>query len=154
MTPTELRLFAERCRDNSVAQNAAIWRGCSPHEWEWSQEQQEEMARYCLEASRCVDYVLSTVREDDGEQVSRKHLEELGFYRPMQVASADCYVWPSEDTTAPKAATYIPLVSIEFVRGKFGVLTTIVSVYGYAKEHQKYTVGQLRRLLEGLGLSE
>lgn len=31
---------------------AAQWVTCSPHEWEWTHEQQIAMARYCMEAAR------------------------------------------------------------------------------------------------------
>ena len=34
------------------ALDAAIWVTCSPHEWEWTNEQQIRMAQYCVEASR------------------------------------------------------------------------------------------------------
>ena len=58
----KLRTNAESCEKNIVAQNAMIWRACSPHEWVWTEEQQAEMARYCLNASLCVDYVLGQLR--------------------------------------------------------------------------------------------
>ena len=34
--------------------NAAIWVTCSPHEWEWTHEQQVAMARYCVEAAKVI----------------------------------------------------------------------------------------------------
>lgn len=36
------------------ALNAAIWVTCSPHEWEWTHEQQVAMARYCVEAAKVI----------------------------------------------------------------------------------------------------
>ena len=121
MTPTELRRMAERCRDNSVAQNAAIWRGCSPHEWEWTQEQQEGMARYCLEASHCVDHVLFTVREDDGEEV--RH-EDIILIDDMQLSLLFHYDRYQQEWVLD-------------LRGMQPIIRTR---------------GQLRRLIEGLGV--
>lgn len=33
------------------ALHAAIWITCSPHEWVWTQRQQEKMARFCVFAN-------------------------------------------------------------------------------------------------------
>jgi hypothetical protein len=45
------------------AMNAAYWRSCSPHEWDWSKEDQAAMALYCLWAHQrmsILKYVAST----------------------------------------------------------------------------------------------
>ena len=140
MEPTELRRAAERCRDNSVAQNAAVRRGCSPHEWEWSQEQQEEMARYCLEASHCVDHILSTVREDDGEAVTEEWLRSL----------------PHTQGKYPDDIIIGPVVRM-IVRNAQSPSNSrwdwCVGSYQIPEEHKPRTRGQLRRLLEGLGIA-
>lgn len=36
------------------ALSAAIWVTASPHEWVWTHDQQVAMARYCIEASKCL----------------------------------------------------------------------------------------------------
>ena len=45
------------------ALDAAIWVTCSPHEWEWTHEQQVAMARYCVEASKTIYEALKQLEE-------------------------------------------------------------------------------------------
>lgn len=56
-----------------TALDAAIWVTASPHEWQWTQEQQVAMARYCLlatavlgEAVSDLEKIVCTKSPDDG----------------------------------------------------------------------------------------
>jgi len=43
----------------------AIWVTCSPHEWEWTLEQQASMARFCLWAAQRLDMIKAISSGDD-----------------------------------------------------------------------------------------
>jgi hypothetical protein len=62
-----------RQQEIDLAIYSAIYVTCSPHEWEWTHDQQVAMARYCVEASKLIDSALRmleeivcTVPPDDG----------------------------------------------------------------------------------------
>jgi hypothetical protein len=52
LLPTELTLIAFNDETRSSTVQAAMWRTCSPHEWEWTKEQQADMALYVLWAEQ------------------------------------------------------------------------------------------------------
>jgi len=138
MNPTELRRAAERCKLDLTQQVSPDYN-----------DTEDRLA--------IANYVLSTVREDDGEAITRGWLDSIGFYQDeSDVIRHERWVYPEnkyDDDQENIDNTVLCFICIQGNKWGFEIKhadQTGSDGHGCGTFE---TRGQLRRLLEGLGVS-
>lgn len=134
MTPTELRAAAEY-----VARHQRFVKDCK-HIWNCHQ-----FCQWCgserqhVEAAKLTDHVLSTVREDDGEAITEEWLRSLPHVQGK---------FPGDIVIGP----VVRMIVRNAQSPNNGRWDWCVRSYPIPEEHKPRSRGQLRRLMEGLGV--